>query len=269
MMGLSYQFHHHKTISEDEQEESSSSEESSEGEITDSEDETSEDEAEAVYQMMKKFKKDPKKRMVIDVLVQEKLKKASKKKRKTGKVTKVNAKTNNKASKIKPTTIKSPSDSTLYTLALKKAPIVSRENLPIDNKDNVINKISQFVENITMDSEKNEYKRWRESTDVSQERGKSTSSQCSYETRNEEDSVEYDARKVEKQQRRMPNEDEARNLADKLVLDSEQFKASLVALQGMLPITIDKNIELLRKLDNDDNFFHVSCHIESNMREKI
>ena len=253
-------------VSEEEQEDSSSSEESSEGEITDSEDESSsDDEAEAVYQMMKKVKKDPKMRMAIDVLVQEKLKKAGKKKRKTGKVTKGNAKINDKVSKFKPNTIKSPSDSTLYTPALKRAPIV-----PIDNQDNVINKISQFVENIRMDSEKNEHKHRRQSREDSQERGESSSSQCSYKTRNDEDNAEYDARKIEKQQRRMqPNEEEARNLADKLVLDSEQFKASLVAPQGMLPITIDKNIELLRKLDNNDDFFHVSCHIESNMREKI
>ena len=61
----------------------------------------------------------------------------------------------------------------------------------------------------------------------------------------------------------------ARERTDKILLDAEKFKATLVAPKGMLPIDIDSNIELLRKLDNDDDFFHVSCHIDPLLRSKI
>ena len=37
----------------------------------------------------------------------------------------------------------------------------------------------------------------------------------------------------------------------------------------MLPLEIDKNVELLRRFDNDDDFFHVSCHIDPLLRAKI
>ena len=76
---------------------------------------------------------------------------------------------------------------------------------------------------------------------------------------------------------RTPSEDqrriqerEAKETTDKILLDAERFKASLVAPpKGMLPMSIDSNIELLRKLDNDDDFFHVSCHIDPVFKSKI
>ena len=37
----------------------------------------------------------------------------------------------------------------------------------------------------------------------------------------------------------------------------------------MLPIVIDQKVELLRKLDDDDDFFHVSCHIDEGIKSKI
>ena len=46
-----------------------------------------------------------------------------------------------------------------------------------------------------------------------------------------------------------------------MILDAEHFKANLVAPKGMqnlhnyFPDTIDNNIELLRRLDDDDDFF--------------
>ena len=57
--------------------------------------------------------------------------------------------------------------------------------------------------------------------------------------------------------------------ADKVVLNAEKIRANLIAPRGMLPINIDSNIELLRNLDNDDDFFHVSCHVDPALKEKI
>ena len=47
------------------------------------------------------------------------------------------------------------------------------------------------------------------------------------------------------------------------------MKANLVAPKGMLPIKIDSNIRMLRNLDNDDDFFHASCHVAQALRSKI
>ena len=32
---------------------------------------------------------------------------------------------------------------------------------------------------------------------------------------------------------------------------------------------VDENIQLLRALDNDDDLCHVTCHIDSNLKQKI
>ena len=62
---------------------------------------------------------------------------------------------------------------------------------------------------------------------------------------------------------------------DWVILDAEHFKANLVAPKGMqdlqnyLPDKIDNNIELLRRLDDDDDFFNISCHIEESLKAKI
>ena len=54
-----------------------------------------------------------------------------------------------------------------------------------------------------------------------------------------------------------------------MIVEAEQLKANLIAPKGTLPIEIDENIEMLRKLDNDDDFFYVNCHIDGTLRAKI
>ena len=53
-----------------------------------------------------------------------------------------------------------------------------------------------------------------------------------------------------------------------MILEVEKFKASIAPpIQGK---EIDKLLSLLRKnLDNDDDFFHLTCHIDKNLRAKI
>ena len=59
----------------------------------------------------------------------------------------------------------------------------------------------------------------------------------------------------------------AMGAADKVLIKAEKYKAALAAPKGMVPI--DDRIKLLRHLDDDDDFFHVSCHIDNNLKTKI
>ena len=144
--------------------------------------------------------------------------------------------------------VKSPLDTTIYTPALRK----------VAEQDIVINQISDFVENIRMESQCNSL-----ASDHQRPSSRVRSEVVRVE-RGESSSADHHAR------REREDEQESKEAADKILLDAEQFKASLVAPQkGMLPDNIDGNIELLHKLDNDDDFFHVSCHIDPTLRVKI
>ena len=52
----------------------------------------------------------------------------------------------------------------------------------------------------------------------------------------------------------------ANGVTDKPLVETEKYKAALVAPKGIVPI--DDNIRVLRNFDNDDDFFYVTCHIE-------
>ena len=74
-----------------------------------------------------------------------------------------------------------------------------------------------------------------------------------------------------------PHEDyekRAKAVADKVIIESERFKAGLIAPKGneinlQLPMRVDSQIELMRKFDNDDDFFLVSCHIDPLVKQKV
>ena len=72
-----------------------------------------------------------------------------------------------------------------------------------------------------------------------------------------------------KEKENLTSKQRALDKAGRMVLDAEQMRANLVTPQGMLPIKIDQNIQLLRNLDSDDDFFHVSCHIDQVMKDRI
>ena len=75
--------------------------------------------------------------------------------------------------------------------------------------------------------------------------------------------------------------DEARKEADKLILDAEHFRASVTAPTGSEQMVFQENNandlcggDFPRTvcnpvMDNDDDFFHLTCHIEPNLRSKI
>ena len=75
----------------------------------------------------------------------------------------------------------------------------------------------------------------------------------------------------------------ANEVTDKIIMQVEQFKATLAAPTGKLPYEtiknkfvtetglapIDSEIQMLRNVNNDDEFFHVTCHIDNALKAKI
>ena len=141
--------------------------------------------------------------------------------------------------------MKSPSESTVYALALL-------QNAGYEGDETqVIDKISNFVEGIRFESSKKR----RDSTP----HGTPKSNRTFGAARGSE--------------REVPGTSggssggSMREATGTLLLQAEKYKANLVAPKGMVPI--DDNIRLLRNFDSDDDFFHVSCHIEESLRVKI
>ena len=60
-----------------------------------------------------------------------------------------------------------------------------------------------------------------------------------------------------------------------MILEAEKFCANVTAPKGndfLTPVNNninDNQLELLRKNDTDDDFFHITCHINSNLKSKI
>ena len=53
----------------------------------------------------------------------------------------------------------------------------------------------------------------------------------------------------------------AHEVTEHAIIQAEQFKAQVAVPTGM--------VNPLVNLDNDDNFFHVTCHIEETLKSKI
>ena len=67
--------------------------------------------------------------------------------------------------------------------------------------------------------------------------------------------------------------DPAQIAADRAILDAERFKSAIAPPQGMLtncddPYNIDP-VAMKRMFDTDDDFFHVSCHVDETVAVKI
>ena len=157
--------------------------------------------------------------------------------------------------------IKSPSDTTLYAPLLCKG----REQ----NSDKVIDQISNFVESIRMSQEEQ---------GGSHQRGKKRKSVEEIENSkvlNSPAILRREKFRSERQdigdKRRVEERDAvgvtANSVVNRMVVEAEKFRANINAPQGMSD-GVNKEM-LAHVLDNDDDFFHVSCHIESSLKEKI
>ena len=56
-------------------------------------------------------------------------------------------------------------------------------------------------------------------------------------------------------------------------MEAEKVKGNLASAKGKSPDSFEETVKQLYHLrkteDNDDDFFHVTCHIEQNLKEKI
>ena len=151
--------------------------------------------------------------------------------------------------------MKSPSDTTIYAPALAKSPLVINQGLDRTNQRNatapdVTEVISSFVDSMRLEQQEKE--RRRSSTDDSNVGPKG----------------------------------EARTRAGKAVLEAEKFRASVAnpgmpdnqvfEMDGMVGAEINGGVQgVQRAIPNigsgvsDDDFFHLTCHIDPNLIHKI
>ena len=167
--------------------------------------------------------------------------------------------------------IKSPSDTTIYAPGLKRVNTNNRH----DNV-NLIDRILNFVENVRLETTGTP-RRHVIDTGLRQQIPDVQQPQPgpSGETRRNFQPPSFDEAA------------EARSHADKLILDAERFKASVNAPQGTSIPYINNNQNHINQFEaeggvgfprsqcmpvvdcDDDDFFHLTCHIEPNLRCKI
>ena len=167
--------------------------------------------------------------------------------------------------------LKSPSNSTIYTPAVERAndkqdyvPVtdawVKQQTRLNDREAQTIDHVSRFLNDMRFNSDQR-----RETPHVPQAAVPGTSS----------DKQRCDqVQQVQQQQR-------ARSAAETAILDAERFKAQIqqpsrgnqIHFNNPIPNVSEhekEQIRHLRYLDNeDDEFFHTTCHIEQATREKI
>ena len=155
---------------------------------------------------------------------------------------------------------KSPSDTTLYAPALVKDTMVSPNILSRIGKSNsnpgiiekgaspivkVIDQISNFVDNMRIRADHESRRRSIDRTHTTDE------------------------------QELHQAQAEARKESDQAIIQAEKFKAAVNTPKGESNIAVNENLnkiaEYLRILVNndDDEFFHITCHVESSLKAKI
>ena len=146
--------------------------------------------------------------------------------------------------------VKSPSDMTIYAPALAKLSSPLREQVIGSKPNNVqhntqprfsVDNVARFIEDIRMEH--------------AIEKGGAGS-------RVSED-------EAGPSKKRKPTDDdyeEARKKAEKVVLEVEQFRATINVPQGM---TVNDNEFFAEDVKDDDKFFHITCHVDPGLVGKI
>ena len=167
---------------------------------------------------------------------------------------------------VRQSVVKSPSDTTLYVPALAKnmhdkihqdiGPPLNRGGDMANNQNNYAQLITDFIEGVRMNSRmktpqdqdtRNVHRR------LSREFNKNDESAGDGKVVEQQDNLE-DHRVRDRLLR------EAKERANKIVLEAEQYKAQLEQLKGMLSSNC---------MDTDDEFFHITCHLDPAIRSKI
>ena len=147
--------------------------------------------------------------------------------------------------------VKSPSDTTVYSPALKRTP--ERINQDIDRT--LIDKISEFVESVRFSGKGDGATPRSRSIREQPIPGTSTSTQH--------------ARKP------IPEQPDARTVANERIVNHEKYKTMLVAPKGNKQYYLEKPKEFAGVMNEsgnlmeDDEFFHITCHVDPVLRAKI
>ena len=190
-----------------------------------------------------------------------------------------------KQSKVRHPNLKSPSDVTLYTPALRKdatvansptlnnlatrnwIPTGTQTSIPNDGArlNQAIDQISDLVEKIRVHQRGKS--REREVRSRSRSRARSPvrgDSRPREEARDRNDGnpvSNHDSRDDAAHGRTVrPEVEEGRALAEQLILDAERFKASVQPPKGNYQV---------HNVEDDDEFFHLTCHLDGNLKTKI
>ena len=148
---------------------------------------------------------------------------------------------NNKAvQQTRAQAIKSPSDTTIYAPALKKLP--SRND---SDANDIIQRISNFVEEIRIGSNASTPK-------------PGTSGQKQHPQQGEEDDGPVEGRT-----------DKRTRQAEQFVIDAEKFYAAVEAPRGKITQTVNNLVERDYLIVDDDEYFHLACHVDSGLKKKI
>ena len=204
--------------------------------------------------------KDPEVQDYLMELVEKQVKKSLDKVKAGGKSAPPrNMKEGNQVNLEKEDLIKSPSDTTLYTPTFRKG---VQENAIID-------KISNFVESIRIEGQSSEQSardRDRSMREMHRMGRSRDTPPKEVRSRSRSKSGKH-SRHARKDKRDLTQRKNSPDVADEFIVQAEQFRAQVTAPKGRF--TLGPEIELLRQNDNDDDFFHITCHIELSLREKI
>ena len=170
--------------------------------------------------------------------------------------------------------IKSPSDTTIYAPGLKRITPnkVTPTRIGLDrsvNNENIqnqmMNQISDFVENIRLETSRVQNSGIDPNQIDIQEVGPSKN-------------VVVPPKETETQ-RNVTSLQEAKKAAEKLIVEAEQFKATIAPKPGTV-MNVNTNLSLSQIIekvkeslnnnsDSDDEFFHVTCHLEPSLKQRI
>ena len=87
------------------------------------------------------------------------------------------------------------------------------------------------------------------------------------------ESIRFGSDKGKAPKERATQKQQEKTTADQLIIEAEKYKANVAAPKGEFEARFWDNfgseMEFKRFFDNDDDFFHVSCHIEQSLKGKI
>ena len=203
-------------------------------------------------------------RKLFNQLLDERIKQATEKGESSGStlLSTMSPTSNAKGGKFKEGLVKSPSDTTIYAPAFAKRYEISKETDSDNTREKLISQIGDFVDNVRAEHEE--------------------------ETRKHASEI------------RVPGQEEARQKVDKTILEAEKFKAAIASPPGNFQQVnvldqdgneLPEDFELQLDLNNrqnlvnpviiegvgannasgisDDGFFHLICHVNQNLKEKI